>query len=1066
MKTSRLLGFAFWAISFGLLGCGEIENPIEPTPDPKPEEVKSEITIDADIITNGLSFTSEKGEKSISFTTNEDWTLSIASTPSGDAWCSASATSGAKGNANIKFTVTENTSYDDRSVSVTIKSGTASKTFTITQKYAEALLLTTNKYELSQDGGTIEIEVKATIGYEMEIAESAKDWITEAKTRALTTYKHTLTIATNEEVEKREGEIYFKSGDKIETVKIYQEGAEAIIVLSQKEYTVSDTGETISVDIKSNIEYDVQMPDIDWISVETPTRGMSSHTLKYIVSPNEGYDSRTAEIVFYDKNSDLKEIVKIVQVQKDAIIVAQNEYIVNSDGSNLEFEVSTNVDFEVTTSVDWIKQNVETRSLDSKPLSFTIEDNTAETDREGLIIISYGELKQEIKVKQQRKVYFRFSTTTINVESDETEFNIEVSTNGGYIIIMPEVDWLTQGESYKTNTNTYNNSFFLDINTTYDSRDTEIKFKNVWTNEIVIVKVIQSQKDAIILSQKTYDVSNKGEVITIELSSNVEFDVTIPEVDWITLVTTRALQEHTLHFNIAENTGYEDRSAEIVFTDRERQVSDTVVVQQKSSLEAGYADGIVTVTTAGTMKSLLGKDYLNITSLKVIGYLNGDDIYYLRKMLGGSDFAEANWGNLAILDLADATIVEGGEYYYLNYAEEYYTSNNIIGDYMFFECNNLQNIVLPKNITTIGELAFYGCNNLSSVTVEDGVTSIQDGAFHTTALTTIIIPDSVTSIGSHAFMNCDALTSVTIGRGVTSMEKERTFYHCDALTTIEIPDNVTNIPNEAFAGCLALTSVTIGDGVTIIDKRAFAECPALTSIAIGRGVTSIEEQAFFKCTALSSIELPDNVTKIPTFYGCTALKSVIIGDGITKIPENAFSGCSALTSVIIGKNVTKIENKAFYECSALTSIVIPKGWIGSHAFYKCNSLESVSLGEGVSGIGQYAFNGCEGLTTIVIPDSVSSIGSYAFENCYFDSISIGSGVTSIGEGAFYCAFNECYCYATTPPVFPKKLIYGSYYPTYAFHLDRNAPLYVPTRCERDYYNSDWGRCFSNIIEMD
>lgn len=105
MKTSRLLGFAFWAISFGLLGCGEIEDPIEPTPDPKPEEVKSEITIDADIITNGLSFTSATGEKSISFTTNEDWTLSIATTQNGDAWCSASTTSGTKGNANVKFSV-------------------------------------------------------------------------------------------------------------------------------------------------------------------------------------------------------------------------------------------------------------------------------------------------------------------------------------------------------------------------------------------------------------------------------------------------------------------------------------------------------------------------------------------------------------------------------------------------------------------------------------------------------------------------------------------------------------------------------------------------------------------------------------------------------------------------------------------------------------------------------------------------------------------------------------------------------------------------------------------------
>lgn len=236
MKTTKLLGIAILAISLGLSGCDEIETPVEPTPNPKPEEVKSEITIGADIITNGLSFTSEKGEKSISFTTNEDWTLSIAATPSGDTWCTASATSGAKGNANVKFTVNENTSYDDRSVSVTIKSGTASKTFTITQKYADALLLTTNKYELSQDGGAIEIEVKANIDYEMEIAESAKDWITEAKTRALTTYKHALTIATNEEVEKREGEIYFKSGDKVETVKIYQEGAEAIIVLSQKEY--------------------------------------------------------------------------------------------------------------------------------------------------------------------------------------------------------------------------------------------------------------------------------------------------------------------------------------------------------------------------------------------------------------------------------------------------------------------------------------------------------------------------------------------------------------------------------------------------------------------------------------------------------------------------------------------------------------------------------------------------------------------------------------------------------------------------------------------------------------
>ena len=111
------------------------------TPTPKPEEIKTEIIIDSGIISNGLSFGATEGEQSISFSVNADWTLSIASTTSGTTWCKASATNGNKGTINVKFTVSENTDYEDRSVSVTIKAGTVSKTFTITQKGADALLV-------------------------------------------------------------------------------------------------------------------------------------------------------------------------------------------------------------------------------------------------------------------------------------------------------------------------------------------------------------------------------------------------------------------------------------------------------------------------------------------------------------------------------------------------------------------------------------------------------------------------------------------------------------------------------------------------------------------------------------------------------------------------------------------------------------------------------------------------------------------------------------------------------------------------------------------------------------
>lgn len=333
MKTFRIIELALATILLCLSACRK--DSIEPTQ--KPEVITSEITIDANLISNGLSFSHEKGEQSISFSTNENWTLSIANTTSGTTWCTASSTSGSKGNANVKFTVTENEEYDDRSVSVTIKSGTATKTFKITQKCKDAILVTTNKYEVSQEGGTIDIEVKANINYKMEVSEAAKDWIKESSSRGFKTYKHTLEIAVNEESEKREGEIYFKSGDKMETVKVYQAGG-AIILLSQDVYTVNNAGETISVDIKSNVDFGVQMPDVDWITDEATSRGLSSHTLKYVIKANDEYDNRSANIVFYDKNSELKDTVTIIQDGK----FFETDYVdLNFDDTNVTTDYNT-----------------------------------------------------------------------------------------------------------------------------------------------------------------------------------------------------------------------------------------------------------------------------------------------------------------------------------------------------------------------------------------------------------------------------------------------------------------------------------------------------------------------------------------------------------------------------------------------------------------------------------------------------------------------------------------------------------------------------------------------------
>ena len=70
-----------------------------------------------------------------------------------------------------------------------------------------------------------------------------------------------------------------------------------------------------------------------------------------------------------------------------------------------------------------------------------------------------------------------------------------------------------------------------------------------------------------------------------------------------------------------------------------------------------------------------------------------------------------------------------------------------------------------------------------------------------------------------------------------------------------------------------------------------------------------------------------------------------------------------------------------------------------------NAIRKVELGSGVTSIGGGAFNSCSNLSSITIPNGVTSIGEYAFDSCYsLSSITIPDGVTSIGMAAFSACF--------------------------------------------------------------
>ena len=136
---------------------------------------------------------------------------------------------------------------------------------------------------------------------------------------------------------------------------------------------------------------------------------------------------------------------------------------------------------------------------------------------------------------------------------------------------------------------------------------------------------------------------------------------------------------------------------------------------------------------AGTLPDKIESSKMyKITNLKIIGEINGTDLRMIREMAGRTAVSSYSTdGKLSVLDLSEAKIVEGGDYYY-NYNYNYYyyyTSNDVIGDYAFRDCSRLTSLTLPAGVTSIYFEAFSGCSGLTSLTLPAGITSIGDGAF-------------------------------------------------------------------------------------------------------------------------------------------------------------------------------------------------------------------------------------------------------------------------------------------------------------------------------------------------
>ena len=361
--------------------------------------VTQEAASNSNISLNPKSATvsSNSNTQSVIVTCNGTWALSGETV----SWCRPSKTSG-KNNDVVTFNIDANNLPDDRNATYTFTCATESAKFVLTQKGKDALTVTKSKFEVSAQGEQIAVEVNANISFEYEIAQADKSWVSYVGTRAMTTSRLLFSISPNEETATREGTITITSEIGKETIKIYQFGASPALVLTQKEYIVPSDGQTIKVELNSNVDYEVAMPSVDWIT-ESPTRAISTHTHYYTIASNTTCDNRSTEIHFYNKENNIDEIVEITQLQKDALIIGKTDYQVPQEGGTVDVTLQHNIDFEIKINETdtWITQ-IETRALQENQLRFNISENTTGAERIGKIMIANTQqnISQTITITQ------------------------------------------------------------------------------------------------------------------------------------------------------------------------------------------------------------------------------------------------------------------------------------------------------------------------------------------------------------------------------------------------------------------------------------------------------------------------------------------------------------------------------------------------------------------------------------------------------------------------------------------------------------------------------------------
>ena len=379
------------------------------------------------------------------------------------------------------------------------------------------------------------------------------------------------------------------------------------------------------------------------------------------------------------------------------------------------------------------------------------------------------------------------------------------------------------------------------------------------------------------------------------------------------------------------------------------------------------------------------------------------------------------------------------------------TELTTIGDYAFYNCDDLTTVTIPASVTTMGYRVFYECDNIPLIycacepnldgwnsdwsyipTIwdytnwsidENGVLSFNKDYNYDhyatypwyalrSQIKSVKVGADVTTIGYQAFYNgytdYENLVSVDFSEAASLNTIGSAAFYRSNLTTVTIPATLTTIESSAFRESHSLESVDFSnaEALSSIGYSAFENCIALTEADMenATGLVAINGQAFYGCYGLTTLNIPQTVT----YIGYQAFQ------GVKNINYKGSAGSSMEKWGALARN-GYVEDGLVYSDNTKTTLVayigdggsvnIPAGvvTIGHLSFFNCTTLTAVSIPSSVEYIGSDAFSSCSSLSTVDMSNATNLhyIDNSAFSGCAaLASISIPQSIIRVGYGAF------------------------------------------------------------------